>query len=802
MDQDSSNDSEKRNWRERLGIGTKEMPKIAGEFAKPAEPVLVTPRAKIDPAQPVVVAKPAPMAPRVAGKPTPVAKSAADRAGKSSQGGAAAVGRPMQPAAPQNPEVLAERLRNQREAAEKLAEQRVSNAKERAEAVRTAQQQPVTAPSPVARSAAEAGGAKPKFSFAEDDARSDAKREPRSMPPMRGAAPQQRPPLQSQPMQPQLSPARPQLGGDRFVTPQVPPPTRQAAPPAAMPAGMPPPQYRPQAPGGYRPIDPATGYAPPPSFQMPRGTMAPPPGPRPAAVPGSRAGDPRLQGGPYMGGEATYVPPPMQQGGIPRYDQLPRQQAPLRNDQLRPQTHSYEGDLGDDIFEDTPTKPVRRANVNDYSQAYHQDGEFDYAAPRRRSTGPIILLSFLAVAALAGIGSVFYYQNYMKSGTSSSAEGTPVVEAPADAAKTSGEQTAAVQPGSTPVQPSKKQIYDRIIGDKEVLGGQVVPTEEAPVQPAVDQAGQPVPVPAPAAGASDEPLPLPMPPPVNNTQGAAPAAIPQTTTAAAAVPEPPVAPADSTTVTATGYTAEQQQQLAAASQQKTTLEDTAAVDDQSQQAEAVSEPPPAASKPATKPKVAAKPKLKKKVETAAKPKLGDEPVVLVPQEEQAAGTPLDQAVTVDGEPPLQAATPVEQPVKKKKTLLGLFNGDNKKVGEEPVAETVEGSQQPQQKRQQVAAVETQRKAEPAPAPSAGGTGFTLQLASFASEQEARAEYQRVSSRHSSIVNGLSPTVTPVSVGGSTRYRLSLGTVSSSTQAQNLCKDLASAGLRDCVVRRR
>ena len=34
MDQNSANDTDKRNWRERLGIGGKDLPRISGEFAK------------------------------------------------------------------------------------------------------------------------------------------------------------------------------------------------------------------------------------------------------------------------------------------------------------------------------------------------------------------------------------------------------------------------------------------------------------------------------------------------------------------------------------------------------------------------------------------------------------------------------------------------------------------------------------------------------------------------------------------------------------------------------------------------
>ena len=45
MDQNSSNDTDKRNWRERLGIGGKELPRISGEFTKAPETIPVEDKA-------------------------------------------------------------------------------------------------------------------------------------------------------------------------------------------------------------------------------------------------------------------------------------------------------------------------------------------------------------------------------------------------------------------------------------------------------------------------------------------------------------------------------------------------------------------------------------------------------------------------------------------------------------------------------------------------------------------------------------------------------------------------------------
>src|SRR5512139_3349769 len=88
MDQDSTNGtSDKRNWRERLGIGTRDMPKISDEFkAQPGaesktEQEQPDARPAVKPPQPVsrtapmAPRNPAPMAPRVAPAKQPAASN-------------------------------------------------------------------------------------------------------------------------------------------------------------------------------------------------------------------------------------------------------------------------------------------------------------------------------------------------------------------------------------------------------------------------------------------------------------------------------------------------------------------------------------------------------------------------------------------------------------------------------------------------------------------------------------------------------------------------------------------------------
>jgi len=194
MDQNSSSGSgaDKRNWRERLGIGGKDMPKISDEF-KAAAPA---PALKV----PQPVAKPAPMAPRAT---------------------------PGKYAAAPSSEALAEKLRSQRVAAEKLAEQRVSVARERAEAkVAPEAAAPVLEPSLQARPEARAEPTRPKFSFADEEP-VKAESMPQHEPPPRSRT------ISAPPIPPPLVPPRPALGGDRLPPPARLPTSRPATIPAA-----------------------------------------------------------------------------------------------------------------------------------------------------------------------------------------------------------------------------------------------------------------------------------------------------------------------------------------------------------------------------------------------------------------------------------------------------------------------------------------------------------------------------------------------------------------------------------------
>jgi hypothetical protein len=102
--------------------------------------------------------------------------------------------------------------------------------------------------------------------------------------------------------------------------------------------------------------------------------------------------------------------------------------------------------------------------------------------------------------------------------------------------------------------------------------------------------------------------------------------------------------------------------------------------------------------------------------------------------------------------------------------------------------------EPEQQQPQQSAPETTEQ------PQQAATGYVAQLASFRSEAEALAEYDRLRSRHADLLNGLSPRVTKAVVSGSSRYRLGVGPLASRGAASKLCSNLIASGERDCLVR--
>jgi len=814
MDQNASNGPSKGSWREKLGLGNgkKDMPKIADEFKPtPAEPKPVQKTPGTAPRAPQPVTKLAPMAPRTPGArsmPQPKVSSALTA---------------PKPAGSAAQDSLAERLKAQRQAAEKLAEQRVSMAREKAEArtsdsPRNDQTRPAPLPS----------GDKPKFTFAEEEIAAAKRETPASSGKefQAGLLRKSPPPPPPPPMNgPNVTPPRPTLGGEKPIAGTGGEARRMQS---TLGGGT-------QASLGYRPLDP-------PSFQSALkrgpGIQAPQRGSFNAQRPSfgdNGFGDQRRR---EPAEDFRRRPEPSLRGGDDRVDMLRAE--PRRG--ARGRRQEYEEDMGD-VFEDEAPQPRRRANARDYNQAYQEYDETERdEAPRRRSSGPLLILLAILVVAGLFVTGLWYYYFHMKPVSVTSGGSVPVITAPADPAKVNPEPNMeSTGTDLAPASTAKKKIYDRILGEADA-GGQMVPTEEQPslVEPTpppdntnmlpepVAPSGQTglsndssaMPIPEPAGGQSagelmptPEPLPLPPTPGNDGTQGSL--NVPDTqalaaevndatrgaqSTARSAVPEPSVPEPPSA---ATG------QSLAMA---ESTSNEGAAFDEQAtppsdDEPAAEVQPPKAKAKTAT-----TKPKKQQPAEDESAS--SGQPLVLVAPEElpppaAAESLPLstqDVATTNDAA-----------------NSSGSFFGSGAKrlTGKRAenagtTATTISSSQKPSASAQdQVASIDTQQRTtssalepEPAPKPSAttnnssssGGTGYVAQVASLRSEAEARAELDRLRGSYGNLIGGLSTRITKATVAGTTRYRLGFGPLPSRSQAAKLCSSLIAAGERDCAVR--
>ena len=756
MDQDSTNGAtgDKPKWRERLGIGAKDMPKISDEFK--SQP-FATPAAKPDARTPQPVIKLAPMAPRSHGQ-QPAAVTPVDREPRRGS---------------ENSEGLAEKLRAQRAAAEMLAVQRVSAARQRAEARIAAEP---GLPAQRARtndaSSPDATQPRPKFSFAEDDQAGPRRGEPGLLLGKGGNGTQRSPAGVASATS--LVPPRPALGGER------PQPSLSRQPQSS---------YRPDSSPAYRPIDPATGFVASPS--------------RTAAFGGQRAYSQEAgglaQGSRNLARKSPYDPYRRNQDGSPYGAEThgedwrgdPRLGRSLTG---RGQGRAAEDEFDDDVFEDEPP-PRRRAGASDYRSAYREaeDGDTD---DRRRSNGPWLLLLALLVAAFA-IFSVFWFWSRTSNVASNSAGDTvPLIAAPEQPAKTAAEKTTEGAGDAAAV--SRKQIYDRIVGDREVTGDTVVPTEVTPIQPEAgesDTGGMAQPTGTNDQG-TDEVVPLALPPATGqNTEGKIDQGTDQQAVAAAGQPE--VEEVKSQTASQSGDTiasllpATGTEEDAAAPETKVAATATASSTSETVKPEVQSTPP------VQKKTAAAKKKLPAADSTAS---LGAEPVVIVPPGEIMA--PSQETV---GSGTLSAADAVQKqpPVRRKRTLLDLFNGNKDNA---PSQDTVVVKQPaPEQKTTETTETKVAslapETAKPLPEKQSGASGYVVQLASFRSQEEAQAEYARLRSKYPSVIGTLPSSIVQATVAGSTRHRLGLGPLATRDQASQICSSLIAGGERDCLVRK-
>ena len=735
MDQDSGNNTDKRNWRDKLGIskGPAEtelpksagLPKIAGEFKLGVAAPGPT-RAHF-----AAAPKPAPMAPRTAYKPAVIApRNSAPNAAKPVSPNQTQPNQPMPRTVtphrvpPVAAEALAAKLKEQRDAAEKLAIQRVASAKQRADAVQLP------------------AGVKPKFSFAEPEAAAQPKVAAVAPPPvLRPTVQPQSPAYAQQPYQPPYQPNyQPGFSGGQ--------------------------------PSGYRPIDPATGFSQPQGFnprpQMPQQSpQVQQPMLRPnVGLRGPASSFPATPGFPAQAFQPRGVNPnmprtpqmPMSQSGVSQsgvsqsgMSQMPMPQLGMSQAGLSPLNAAgprLSPAAQDDVFEEEAPRSQRRATANEYQQAYRDDMADGFEQDRPRAIGWI--LTALILVILAGFGGWYYLQFNKSAKLAGVGQSPPAIEAPATPAKVVADPPAATQPAE---QVGKKLIYDRIEGDREVPGGPLKSSEQAPALPAGTAAP-----PAQNNGGA-VPLPLPPPPATNGQQGAigadgkadvaliTPAAEPSSA-ANSSLADVAQAASDAT-VSDVPMPSGSETVSAAASA------DTAATKLSAQ--------------PATVAPIIAPKKIAAAVASAKATKiLGSEPVMLVPPATSSA--PVARSLVAKAVPAITA--PIAA------TGGGLY-------GDDPVP--------PAPAKAIVVAAP--------PSNPAVNSGFQVQLASFASKQEASSEYQRLAGKHGAIITRYAPIIEPAEVAGVIRYRLNLGPMATTDVAQSVCATLIAAGERDCLVRR-
>lgn len=823
MDQDTSNTPAKGSWRDKLGIGgaKRDMPKISNEFRpnrngqNGGEAAQGAPRSN-----PQIVTKTAPMAPR-----TPPAASQARPAPRPAPQQAQ-----LQPAPAQNQD-LAVRLKAQREAAEKLAQQRVSQARGRTDM-----------PS----------SDKPRFSFAEEEvaqARRETPPPARDLPPPRDLSPprdlppafvpkqQASPPASAnagaqqaakpgaaQQKIPPLVPPRPALGGDRPIASAY--PSRYTPPGGQQPQG---------SPGGYRSLDP-------PAYQAQQlGRQPPRPTPANYAEP---HGETRRQPPARETFEAYRRRPESEAGE--GYQDFRRGPAPARGRQP-----AYDEE-GGDVFEDESARPPRRrASAQDYNQAY-RDYDEGYEEPQRRK-GPWLLLLALLLAAIAAGGIIYYYLTQIKPAGQTGGN-VPVINAPEQPTKvdpepdaTTGQQGNAT--GASDAQ--RKQIYDRILGEETIDGNRIVPTEQQPravepgsstTQPGNAQPGnQAQPNNGTQPGANNtanpdgtvEPLPLPLPPPPGDAdqQGNLTNGVSEQVAAAAAKdnqtlrnPEP--ASAEDIIAPISGENdppAKPGAKAAQPAQAKITPPPEPVED-----AVAAPEKPAAVKKPAGKAKPG-KAKATKKVAAEAVPEqqvTAEEPLVLVPpaQPEPAnaqkksgpffgifagenkrptSGSPVNQrredAITTGAARGNWQTAPQSEAQPETLPADAAASDQVSSITASSTSEP-EAAQPPHTENVVVAEAEPLKPTGMEEKTQAAGPQYIAQLASFRSEAEAMAEYDRLRARHGGMLKGLRPSVTASTISGSARYRLGVGPLASRQEASNICNSLISAGERDCLVR--
>jgi hypothetical protein len=841
MDQDSTKDGtgggNRRNWRERLGVG-QDLPKISDEFssvdgnARLADESLPETQAGPRPGAPV--SRPAPMAPRYA-RPAAAQPGNGSSSGPDTQGPKPVAGSPGQKpwAAPVRPAPKpGEPGRPAASHAPSPApgSERPGHAPRANPAPAPQRPAPTRGPAAYAQAAARPGAASGHDSFGE---RLRAQRE-----------------AAERLAQQRLAAARERSSQARTDPLTILTPRKQDTTPHARPES---------------PLEPPA-HTKPAGTEQPRFTFAEQEIVAAQQETAFSPATPPAAGGSDERKSDAGVPP-----GAPKEPDPQPATEDFVAPEPRPELPADYRHEDDGIFEneqpELQTAPAR-ASAADYSAAYREfEDEFEEDEPRRGS-GPLLLLLSLAAVAVVSGGLIYWYQQ-QASAPAPEARELPVISAPQEPVKAEPEpppeQQLQLQQAAQPT--TRKQIYDRIIGEETLEPERIVPTEEEPQLRQIQQRQQPRENPGTARQEeSSEPLPLPLPPPPGTgeqgdllvpgmadtqTASASPEPAELTLPAPAEDPASAPAPAEAPSLEQAAIVPASDDPPSPATTAGPELRDTTVAGEP-----ASASIYPELTEPLAYPTI---------VESPARDQLaepGEAAVADVPepasQVETAtavteAETETEAEVAQTSDIPLPRAKP-EPPVRTATAQAPQAQPEPRPQpsGSGPVQilpSNIAAGQAPAQSRavQQLAAQPAPRQrtigrdfdplagqrstfsgssdvgpgaavdqpAQPAPAqqvasvaPDAatsqpqGLGGYVVQLASFRSEGDAQNDHQRLVQRHPQLVSGLKSRIREASLGQSgSFYRLSLGPLADRSAATKLCNDLIAAGEKDCLVRR-
>lgn len=469
-------------------------------------------------------------------------------------------------------------------------------------------------------------------------------------------------------------------------------------------------------------------------------------------------------------------PPRQERYSEPDYEPAgytPPNEQGFRDDSTRsrgpdPRYIDENADIYDDRGQQNPPSGSRaRAGASEYSAAYRDyDDGYEYDEESRKKGGMWIFATLMIFVVVAIAAIAYWFINYgTQIGTNpSGGEKIPTVSAPEQPVKVAPKPVETPAPG-TPVR--RKKIYDRILGNQTLEPEKLVPSEEAPLAP---PAATPQSAPVDNAPLGVEPLPLPLPPPpvVPGVQGAIPQG--SGTTAQTNSGGGKSSRVGQTTIAPTSAKSDPLTRQAGGQDAPLPLPGTATASNP------IAEPPIPRSKPAS---------------VLALAQAAAERTRLAALSQSASDAPSVPAQ------PRQLLQQGSGPVK----IGPGTNRDQQFNAGNPTVPVV--PQQPIQPRTTVANLPQPTQPIATPTPKVVTGGYVLQMSSFRNRDAASAEYRRLSSRHASILGGLSPEIQEADLGASGKfYKLRLGSVTDRSQAARLCNSLIAAGEKDCLVRKR